>query len=124
MFLKVPCMSLVLPPLLVVVLHVEHDVPVLPVSLQPAQQSQHSDGAELTVKLPRRPGLGSEAALAEHLPAGWGSGGSRYLMFYLALHSIKVLLTADPSTHRESTPLTVPPPPPSCHLPALANIIN
>ena len=68
MFLDVPGVRLVLSPLLVVILHVEDDISVLPVCLQPGQQSQHSDGAVLTVELVQSPDLGSPAALSEHLP--------------------------------------------------------
>ena len=70
MFLHVPGVRLVFSPLLVVILHVEDDISVLPVSLQPGQQSQHNDGAVLTVELIQPSDLGSPAALSEHLPGG------------------------------------------------------
>ena len=64
-------MRLVFSPLLVVILHVEDDISVLPLSVKPGQQPQHCDGAELTVKLTQLPHFGSEAALSEHLRGGW-----------------------------------------------------
>ena len=49
------------------VLHVEDEISVAPVSVQPGQQSEDGDGAVLTGELIQPPDLGSPAALSEHL---------------------------------------------------------
>ena len=74
MFLHVPGVRLVFSPLLVVILHVEEDISVLLVCLQPGQQPQHSDGAVLTIELIQPLDLGLPAALSEHLPGDRRSG--------------------------------------------------
>ena len=53
------------------VLHVEDEISVAPVSVQPGQQSEDGDGAVLTGELIQPPDLGSPAALSEHLQNTW-----------------------------------------------------